>query len=415
MKKIITRILILVMLCTSLTACGGQQSSPSGTTDQFSSEEMREITHRFLADLYGYTIRCEHLYGDMYWALSYLPPFFEDHSWDSLQTARAALSMAKRRANAVDPLEEQMTFDDYDKLIQSGADVNPMINIQSIKDDVLLDYQVYRDYLNSPAETIFLNYDLTYFDNWASITQRIYDIHLQDCAVLTDYSLLNLSEEDEKAQFIEAIAEKCPQINALRSDNPQDQEALLEKSSRLLDELETLVNELAAMTGQAQASLELARDKTSEAGGTDNLRDYVATIAADVVGLKDFPIALPYPDWWYEEDNETFTYLWNDTENKQILVKPGDVIEAPPNQYIAEWTDVSVEDYLSYVESMEKRYKIPAQYTTEKDGTYTTYYKFRSASFALQWEENEVSLYAFDGSVCFAPPWYIFHTRLISS
>lgn len=415
MKKIIAWILAVIMLCTSLTACGEQQSSPSGTTDQTSSEEMREITHRYLVDLYGYIIRCEYLYGDMYWALNYLTPFFEDHSWDSLLIARAALSMAKHRANAIEPLEEQMTFDDYDKLIQSGADVNPTVSTQAIKDNVLLDYQVYGNYLNSPAETIFLNYDLAYFENWTSITQQIYEIHLQNCAVLTDYSLLNISNEEEKAQFIGAITEKCPQINALRKDNPQDQDALIEKSNSFLDELETLANDLSVMVGQAQAGLELFRDKTNEADSTDNLNDYVTALAADVVDLKDFPIALPYPDWWYQKANETFTYLWHDTEDEPIFFLPGDTIDTPPDEYIAEWADVSLEDYLSYVESIERRFNIPSQYTSEKEGKYTTYYGFQSASFALLWEENKVSLYTLNGSVCFAPPWYVINSRLVAS
>lgn len=436
MKKIAASILTLAMLCTLLAACGGQQqlqdTSPTpntsddpGMADQTSSEELDAIAHKLLADWYAYTIRCEFLYGDMRWALSYLDPFFEDLSWDSLQTARAAMAIAKRRAEATNakPLEAQMTSEAYDKLAQSGAYVSAVqlvVNsIQTAKDAAALDYHVYRDHLNSPSEAFFLTYELETFEDWVHLMQQIYDIELRTCAVQTDYLLSCLDSEDEEARFVEAITEKCPQINAWRKDNPQDQDELEKLSNELLNEQQTLTNELAAVVGRSQADLELFRDASEidTDGGMDELRRYVAAIAADAVDLKGFPIALPYPDWWYEKDNETFTYLWNNTEDEeddtQNFVMPGDVIDAPPDQCIVEWVDVSLEEYLTYLE-LVKRYKIPAQYTSEKEGRYTTYYEFRTASFVLVWEENEVSLFVLEGSVCFAPIWYIYHTRLVS-
>ncbi len=432
MKKIIAYILTLAALCTLLSACGGQQpqevsqpsaaSNATGSKITLSKEENDEITHRLLADWYGYLIRLEYLYGDMQWALSYLDPFFEDHSWDSLQIARAALASAKRNAETVSekPLEVQMSVEDYDKLVQSGADVSwvplSIDSIQSLIDMVLLNYRSYQDHLNAPSDAFFLTRDLENFESYAHIHQQIYDIYLHDLAVETDYLLLSLDSEEEEARFIEYIAENCPQINALRKDNPQDPDALTELSIELTDKLSILNDDLASYIGQSQASLDLYQDipKIDIDAGLDSLNRHVDAIAADLVDdLAGFPIALPYPDWW--EENETFSYLWDEPvygeDNSRKFVIPEDTIASPPDQYTAEWTGVSLEAYLSYVESLEKTYKILSLYSSEKEGTYTTYYEFPSASFAITWDDEEVSLYSLDGSVCFAPYWYIYYTR----
>lgn len=428
MKKKISLALTLVMLCALLAACGGHSpdSNPSGggAAGLTSSEELDEITHRLLADWYGYIVRCEYLYGDMRWALSYLDPFFENHSWSSLQIARAAMDLAKRETEAAAvPLEPQMTFDDYDKLTRSGADVSAVqlaVNsLQSLTDAVSLDYHVFRDCLNSPAEEFFLTYELSYFENWASLMGRMYDIQLRNCAVETDYLLLSIDNEESEARFVEAIAANCPQINARREDNPQDQDALMTQLTQQTDELEMLVGELSDVTGQAKANLELFRDMADldPAGSNmDNVKESISAIAAGAVDLKDFPTALPYPDWWYERDNETFMYVWNEKshgeggEDEQALLipTPGDIIETPPDQYLVKWPDVPKDEYLSYMLQIQKDPDIAENLKKGKEGdAYLAYCETASVRFSLIWEENEVSLMS-DGSVCLAPYWYFY-------
>lgn len=433
MKKKAAWFLVLAALCALLTACGGQpsESDPSGgetaggeTADPTSSEEWEDITHRLLVDWYGYIIRCEYLYGDMRWALSCLNPFFEDHSWSSLQTARAALTLAKRETEAAAlPLEPQMTFDDYDKLSQSGADVSAVplaVNsIPSMVDSVLLDYRVFRDSLNSPLESFFLTYQLSYFENWAGLMGQIYDIYLHNCAVETDYLLLSIDNEEAEADFSEAVAANCPQINAWRRENPQDMDALMDLLSSQMDELETLMGKLADTTGQARANLELYRDAVDldPSGDMDALHERVSAIAADAVDLKDFPMALPYPDWWYETDNETFMYAWNqegrdgETGEPETVILPGDPIAAPPDQYLVKWPGVSKEDYLSYILQIQNDPRIAENLRNgNRDGTYFSLYETESASFSLIWEENEATLMS-DSSVCLAPVWYTYLQR----
>lgn len=432
MKKMFSWFLVLTTLCTLLTACGGQSSdsnpSSNETSNQTSSEDLDEITHRLLVDWYGYIVRCEYLYGNMQWALSYLDPFFEDHSWSSLQIARAAMDLARRETEAAArPLEPQMTFDDYDKLSKSGADVSAVqlsvSSLPSLIDAVSLDYHVLRDSLNSPSEEFFLTYQLSYFENWADLMYQIYDIYLHNCATETDYLLLSIDNEESEKRFTEAIAENCPQIDARRKDNPQDQDALMAQMTQQMNELQTLNGKLNDVTGQARANLELFRDVAdlSQADNMDDLKKYVSTIAADAVDLKDFPIALPYPDWWYKRDNETFMYMWledgsegEDGEQALLIPSMGDIIEAAPDQYLVEWADVSLDEYQAYLKSLET-YKIPSVSITESDERHTAFFKFRSALFLLEWTENKASLFLSEGSVCFAPPWYILHTRGLSS
>ena len=427
MKKLIAYILALALLCVPLSACGGQGSvptsggqepdSPSGELDQSLTEEaLGEATHRLLADWYGYVARCEYLYGDMLWALSYLEPFFESHSWDDLQTARAALHLAQRRAELIDPPDAaQMSLDDYDKLIQSGADVGPVqiavSSISSLKSSLLLEYRLYQSSLNSPGEEFFLTYQLTHLENWARLMEQIYELYLHDCAIETDYLLLTVDNEEEEAHFIQSIMEKCPQINARRAGNPQDQEALLQKMNDLADEMERLDEEMSANVGQAQAGLDLFKDalEFDVSGDMDALNQYIASMTADAVELMDFPASVPYPNWWYEQEDQDFLYTWEDAESgEKTSIMPGDTIQVPPNQYYIKWPGIPLNEYQSYLETLEG-YGISAEFVTEKEGTHTAFYELQTGTFALIWEGNEVSFLTTDGSVCFAPPWYVIY------
>ena len=197
-------------------------------------------------------------------------------------------------------------------------------------------------------------------------------------------------------------------------ENPKDKEDLEKLSSELLTELQSLTNDMSSLVGKMRIGLNLEK----EASEADTFEQYVDRMATDVANLKDFPIALPYPDWWYEEDNETFFYFWNsplygtdEESGPRSFIVPGDTVNVPPDEFNVDWGGVSLEDYLAYVDLLEKSYHIPAQYTVEKEGRYITSYELPSFSSALIWEKNNAALYVLDGAVCFAPPWYIYYSQ----
>lgn len=438
MKRITAYFLTLAMVCTILSACGGQQpqesSQPPGSSSEtsalitLSKEEKDELSRKFLSDWSIYLAKGEYFYGGMRWALSYLDPFFEDHSWESLQISRAALASARSVAETVaeKPWDVKMTAEDYDKLVRSGADVGwvnaAMDSVQSMTDFVLQDYQVYQTYLNATTDAFFLTYTLETFENWAHIQQQFYDIYLRDLAVETDYLLLNLDSEEAEGRFLEYLSESCPQINALRKDNPQDPDALTELAAELADKMEELVNQLTSTVGQSQANLDLEMDvpMIDTEVGQESLNLHVQTMAGDMVDdLTGFPTILPYPTWWMTEDNYEVNYFWDEPlygeDHSRKFVMPNDTIVSPPNEYLVEWTDVSLEDYFIYVNSLESSYHIPALYSSEAEGVYTTFYEVQSDFFAIMWEDETVSVYALEGSFCFAPYWYAYYIHRMAS
>ncbi len=439
MKRIMVYLLTMTTLCAFLSACRGRQpdSQPpdsSGETAALISlpkEEYNEIASRLLDDWYRYLIRCENLYGGMRWSLSYLDPFFEDHSWVSLQIARTALSSAKSIAEGVaeQPWEEKMTVEDYDKLVQAGADVSGFTamssQLQILSHDVLLVYRDYQDKLNSPIDAVFLTYTLETFEDWAHIQQQFYDLVLRNLAVETDYLLSCLDSEEMEALFIESIAKNCPQINALRKENPQDPDALLDLLAELPNEITEL--DLNSVYGQFGANYHLEVDKPQPdtAEGMESVRRHAQAMAADMVDdLAGFPTALPYPSWWYASDpgsadSVQFYYYYNEPtygeDQSSNFVMPNDTIISPPDCFIVTWTGVSLEDYLLYVRYLERMYHISAQSSTKKDGVYIATYEVRSDAFAIIWEEEEVSIQTQEGSVCFGPVWYAYYTNNLAS
>ncbi len=436
MKRITAYLLTLAMLCTLLSACGGQQLAfqPSGSSSEavalitLSKEEKDELSRKFLSDWSVYLAKGEYFYGGMRWALSYLDPFFENHSWESLQISRAALASARGVAETVaeKSWEVQMTAEDYDKLVRSGADVGwvnaAMDNIQSMTDSVLQDYHVLQDHLNSTTDSFFLTYTLETFENWAQIQQQFYDIYLRDLAVETDYLLLNLDSEEAEGRFLEYLAESCPQINALRKDNPQNPDALTELAGDLADKMEELVSQLTSTVGQSQASLDRIQDvpEIDTEAGQESLELHIQAMAADMVDdLSGFPTVLPYPSWWMTEDNYEVNYFWDEPlygeDCSRKFVMPNDAIVSPPNECLAEWTDVPLEEYLAYINGLESSYHMPALYSSDTGGVYTAFYEFDSDSFAIMWEDETVSIYALDGSFCFAPYWYAYYLHRVAS
>lgn len=415
MKKAIAYILTLAMLCPLLTACVGQGSTRENASSA-SNGELSEIKDKLFTDWYAYAIRCEELFGSMRWALSYLDPFFEDHSWDSLQIAWAAMNKAKFLAEHVEPPEAKMTTGNYDKLVQHGKDVGSfwfvIDSIRELKDSVLGDYSFYQQCLSKPSETIFLSAELATFEHWAHVMQQIYDAYLQDFAIQTDCLLLSLDDIESSVNLSGAIAENCPQINAWRKDNPQDIDELINLSAIVGDKLETLVRrDLSSIVGQMAAILDKENELFDTIDSMENMEQYMTLKATSATELVGFPTALPYPNWWIDHDAD-FMYLWDDgTEDEEDgPLMPGDTISSPPNQYLVKWPGISKEDYLSYVIQVQKA--IGQNLVKGKKGSaYITYYESASAEFTLIWEENVVDFMS-DGSVCLAPYWYTYLQRV---
>lgn len=420
MKKAIAYILVLAMLCPLLTACGGKTSS----RENASVEELSEITEKLYIDWYAYLIRGEELFGSMRWALSYLDPFFESHSWDSLQIAWAAMNRGKLVAERVKPPETKMTSSDYDKLVRHGKDVSSywlaIDSIQALKDSVLDDFGFYQQCLNEPSEIIFSSTELATFEQWARLMRQICDLYLRNFAIETDYLLLALDDVESGVDLIGAIAKNCPQINAWRKDNPKNKDELIDLLSTVTDQLETLVTrDLSSIVGQQVASLDRDEELYSQldiASSIEAAEQFVALRAAGAPDLVDFPVALPYPDWW-TDDTVEFMYLWDDDGTKsdgnesKTAIMPGDMITAPPDQYLVKWPDVSKDEYLSYIVRVRKNQALAEHLVLGKqDGAYLALCETEFANFSLIWEENEVSLMS-DGSVCLAPYWYTYLQR----
>lgn len=432
MKKIIALLLILAMLCPLLCACGGrQEANPSQEVQtvspqeeiQATSEEMDEITHNLFADWYGYLIRCESVYGDMLWALSYLHRFFQDLSWGSLQIARAALVSANPETARSIPLEARMTSEDYAKILPISSDLvivqNAVDYIPTLFSSEQISYQVYENYLNSPSDSFYLTYDLSRFKEWAELKSRLYDIELQVCAAETDWLLLTLDNDEEEAKLLDAVTTMCPQIDARRRENPQDPEALEQKVAALGDELESLTSELSVVLGQSQSGLDLYSDIADllAAGDTGSLTQYIDALAADAVSLKGFPQALPYPDWWYAESDLEPVYFWAEPcfgeERSLHIPLPGDTIDTPPDICYYIWADVPLEGYQSYLKTLESYQAVP-QYVSEEGGAWSAYFDLGTAAFWLNWQDNTVELLTESGSgclVCLAPVWYVYLTN----
>lgn len=425
MKNIITYILTLALLCTLLASCAKQKvlsetSSHTKMASQTQEEEFYyEITRKILEDWYVYLLQCEHLYGNMCWAVSYLDSFLEDHSWDSLQIAQAAMESAKEDVDSLIEIEPQATADDYENLLQFGMDLGDYSHmINGFSQKLILSripYQVYRSYLNSPANMIFSNNDLMYIKDWSHLIQKKFDIRLHILAAMTDLLLFSVDNEEVKTVFADFLVENCPQIESWRKENPEDSQALIKLINELSTESDTLNLESSRLDGKFQLIQSFRHDRTNWANNMIDEDEYAAVMASDLADLNGFPILLPIPMWWFKNFEESYcTYMWYSEDGETKYVHPGDVISSPPDQCYREWNGVSLEEYCDYIEKLNSYGITEKASWQETEHMYCTYYELES-TFLLVWNDDKVTFLTTDGSVCFAPPWYILHTRGLSS
>lgn len=420
-----TYILVLILLIALLVSCTKQgfpqeTSSSPETANQMQEQEIyNEITRRVLEDWYIYLLQCERLYGNLCWAVSYLDSFLENHSWDSLQIARAAMESAKKDVDSLKEIEPQASADDYAKLLQSGIDLGTYSNMINNSNQKLIlyriPYRLYRSYLNGPTDMIFYNNYLTYIGDWAHLMQKQFDIRLHILAPMTDLLLLSVDNKEVESVLTDFIAEYCPQIESWRKENPEEPQALMELISELDAESDKLKLESSHLEGKFQLIRSLQNDRTTQANDTIDEDEYVTIMASDLADLNGFPISLPTPMWWFKNFEESYcTYIWHCEDEESEYAHPGDVLNSPPDWCYMEWNGVSLEEYHDYIEELNSYGITETAGWQETEHMYCTYYNLES-SFLLVWDERKVAFYTMEGSVCFAPPWYVYYTRMTAS
>ena len=116
-KKLLTLVCLLLCVCRSV---------PSAAAVQEDTET------RLLNDLIILLQREEQIQGDMLRTLDAIGDFDREKNWNSLLSARAILSVAKRHVETRTPPETAITVNDEMILLDAGIDVSFMESFLSL-------------------------------------------------------------------------------------------------------------------------------------------------------------------------------------------------------------------------------------------------------------------------------------------
>lgn len=394
MKRTLVILTAVLILCTGLTACDGSPApglKPNGQTGELPEQKL-------LSDWFDYLFACENLYGDMQWAISYINDFLETPSWEQLQTARMALSTAKRYIELREKPEETMTAEEYNQFLRQGMDVSfvhPEIgSFQQSKQLVLsnclsLEYGLFQEAFGVRERAILARY--------ADILQQEYHQDIRYLALCTDNLLLALGDDDRTQKLRSFITEHCPLIAAEQTDIDNPEELYL-RASAVLDEIEELQALNEELLGSARASLN--RLEYALANGD------LEMLAGNVAPIDGLPLLLPYPDW-YDLESAEYYYYWSESDGNRTRPVEREDLRKAPDGCVITCPDVSLESLLDYRDALAKA-GLKCLATREADGSCSVYYEVGESTFVFTWEADAVQIFMLEEPICMAPVWYFY-------
>ena len=380
--------LLLALTALLLAGCGGQQKK----------ELPGELTQRLLSDWFDYLFACENLYGDMQWAISYIERYGETPSWDNLLRARMALYTARQYIRQREKPAETLTAQDYAGCLDTGRDlsfVQPEIGgFAQDKQSALTRCELLWTGLHN---AVFTRRQSAALREEAAVYRQIFDCDLRYLALTTNYLLLEIDDGAWQEKFCGFVEENCPLIFAAWGEYVEDSSQLVQLTSDTLDALEALRTRDAALTGRAQANLDLFEDAANSGDWSE--------VADDIAEIEGLPLPLLCPDWLDAEKMECY-YYWNEPDGTRTI--PGERGDIPrgADGCLINVPEVDQEAFWAYRDLLAAHGLTALAEDTDSQ---TIYYDFAGCDFALSWEEGEAQIFMMEQPACFVPYWYFLY------
>lgn len=384
------KLLCLALLLSLLTSCFG--ASPVLAED---APAQSEAELHMLNDLVAYIYQSEVLYGDVLWVLDAYADFDARRDWESLQKARASLTIASLDIGGCALPAQEMTPEDQLELMQKGIDVSFMENMASVFAGEKAAIQNTCAHLRAG-----IMLDVYLKDSWrtcmqeGAMTRELMSCYIQYLANTADWVLASLGDPAVTEKFRGVTEAYCPltfarQEASLRS--PAEYEAA---ANTLLDRIESLITEESKALGARSNALNRMTELLEN-------RDYAA-IGADLLTIENLPLALFYPTWYSEND---LFYYWEKDGEIQPTPLPGTALERMPDGCRIRIEGVSREDVQDYQQELEQA-GLSCLGATEEEGRLNVYYAVGDSTFGLLWEADTVTILMTKQPVCFVPRWY---------
>lgn len=366
-----------------------QESQPPTKQSQPSTKE--EAQSHALNDLLAYVKNCEAMYSDILWAAEAIDTFDRVRSWETLQLARATVSIARADISGLRFPELEMTKDDQENLMRHGIDVGFLENAdkmfaaeqQGLKTTCVVLSQ-------SVMNEVFLR------DDWELYMRSVANhIELARCDIeyladVVEWTLTAINDSAATESFTRLLAENCP-VTYSRLRKVPDTLANIEASIQsTLDEIERLVLEEAKALGAGRYRLNVMTDAVDQ--------NDAEKLAKNLMAISGVPAMIPKPDWFNGRD---MLYFWDD-----VKPQPRKSLPRVPDSCAARVNGVSLTQFRDYQEELRAN-GLTCTQSNEDGGKLTLYYAIGESNFALIWEDGGVTIHMTKNPVCFVPRLYL--------
>ena len=346
-----------------------------------------------LNDLLGWVYQNEIIYADIQWVLESFERFESERSWESLQLARAALSIAKRDIESRSLPKPAMTSDDQSALMKRGIDLSFMSGLEaSFRADQITALNTCGNLACNIMYDVFLRDDWEIAMHNVRTLEKLNDCSIQYLANTVDWVLASINDKAVSRKFNALLEEHCPLTRAHQAEETLSREKIEVSAQELLDRIEELTVEGTKIIGERNDRLNVMRDVLA--------RNDLKVLAKNILVISGMPNVIFSPSWF---DIKDIYYYWQEGGNIVSSPKPGSKLERVPDGCRIRVSGVSLDAVAEYQHDLESAGLTFSRTSTPNEIAC----EYRGSLFAVTWNSGTVTILLMEEPVCFVPLWYV--------
>ena len=350
-------------------------------------------------DLLEYVGVTEKMWGGVLWLMDCYDRFDAEKSWESLQTARAALVIVQRGMKDCVLPETKLTQDDQLLFMERGLDFSFMDY-----NSVLVD----GDRTNIQNQCGNLHYCIMLGaltkDDWEICRSKIAnerkmsEYMIMYLSMTVDWVVASLNDPEACAEFDRELMEKCPLTSAYRMKEKRSPGEIEIGVEALLTEMESILADEAAIEGAMQHRLNVMTDEVNTAD--------LSAIEESLLPIAGMPPTIPYSSWYSDTD---ITYVWKENGAGIPAPEMGDSLRMPDG-WTQSMTGVKDEEFAAYLDELAGIGVVCSAGSSEEQKTvYDCTYQ--DSPFAIIREGENVTFVMDENAPIFVPVWYWYAVR----
>ncbi|MBR1658309.1 MAG: hypothetical protein IJ697_07570 [Synergistaceae bacterium] len=360
-----------------------------------------EAEARMLKDLLRYISSSEMMYSDFLWALDYIDKFDREKSWESLQLARASISIATLHIEKHKFPALEMTADDERKFMKQGIDVTFLTDADSVfKAEQTALKNTCINLNNSTMYEIFFKEDWEICMRNAANRRKEMEYDLQYLANMADWVLTSLNNPATTKRFNSFLEKLSPKTHARQRKKNATLKNIEADANTLSKKIEELVADDNKIVGAESNRLNIMKYA---------LEKKDLKLIGTPMKISNMPPLIHRPKWFNNKDRNIY-YFWKDSNGKSNIPDTCTKLERVPDSCQIRINNVSLSQVKDYQKELEDE-GLRCYGSKDEGKKLTLLYKVKGGRFSIIWENEKVIIHMNEDPVCFIPIMYLYLMR----